>query len=248
MPNRAQCRVMRALHCIARCALLMLCLTQSAQASDRGSFVRKAVYAGETDRYGHAVLGDDIEYTTLVLTLDTGEIKRFTLPQSLVFEDTAPRLMHTRGEHVIVVESHQTQGARLAVYSPEGRVAATPYIGTRYRWLAPLGAADLDGDGTMEIAYVDRPHLAKTLRIWRFENGELSEVANLPGLTNHRIGERDIAGGIRTCEGPPEMILAAANWSDLLALRYADGQITSRIIGQDTSRTAFARAMTCQTP
>ena len=37
--------------------------------------------------------------------------------------------------------------------------------------LAPLGAADLDGDGKIELAYIDRPHLAKILRIWRFDDG-----------------------------------------------------------------------------
>jgi hypothetical protein len=46
-------------------------------------------------------------------------------------------------------------------------LAATPHIGSANRWLAPIGAADLDGDGRVEIAYVDRPHLARTLRIWR---------------------------------------------------------------------------------
>jgi hypothetical protein len=46
-------------------------------------------------------------------------------------------------------------------------LASTPWIGQRFRWLAPVAAADLDGDGAMELAYVDRPHLARTLRVWR---------------------------------------------------------------------------------
>ena len=80
-------------------------------------------------------------------------------------------------------------------------VAATPNIGQRNRWLAPVAAADLDGDGATEIAYVDRPHLARRLRIWRFEGGSLTEIAALPGLTNHRIGEAFITGGLRVGVG-----------------------------------------------
>ena len=220
-----------------------------------------AWYADLTDRYGHAVLGDGMEPSTLRLTSSVNTTSLCSAMVRLdpphVFEDVAPRLVDLTGDglpEVITVRSHATQGAQLAIYAldPEHHqlslMATTPYIGTRFRWLAPLGAADLDGDGAFEIAYVDRPHLAKTLRIWRFENGGLREVANLAGVTNHRIGERDIAGGIRTCNGTPEMILADAGWSALLALRFENGQITSRVVSQDTSRPAFARAMRCANP
>ena len=45
--------------------------------------------------------------------------------------------------------------------------------------------SDMDGDGNPEVivvAYIDRLHLAKTLRIWRFVAGELIHVADLGGL------------------------------------------------------------------
>jgi hypothetical protein len=67
-------------------------------------------------------------------------------------------------------------------------------------------------------------------------------------VTNHRIGERDIAGGIRACGSAPEMIVSDAVWSELLALRFENGQITSTLLSQDTSRPAFARAMRCENP
>ena len=123
-------------------------------------------------------------------------------------------------------------------------VAATPNIGRPNRWLAPLGAADLDGDGLIELAYIDRPHLAKTLMIWRFEGGELRFVSELAGYTNHRIGERDIAGGIRSCNGRPEMIVARADWSEIAAITFDGIGFVAKTIGQDTSRPAFATAMT----
>ena len=67
---------------------------------------------------------------------------------------------------VVVVETDISKGARLSEYSKDGVVATTPYIGQTHRWLAPIGFADFDGDGRIEIAYIDRPHLAKLLRLW----------------------------------------------------------------------------------
>lgn len=246
MDSKARRLLVCALHPSARRALLMLCLwLPSAAASDA---IVGAAYTGTTTRYAHGVLGDAIEHETLQLTLRSGQTRTFTLPERLVFEDTAPRLVDLDMDgapEVITVESDATQGARLAIYTTDGRLTATPYIGTRFRWLAPLGAADLDGDGAIEVAYVDRPHLAKTLRIWRFGDAALTEVATFSGVTNHRIGERDIAGGIRTCGAGAEMILANANWTKLLALQFDAMGITAKQLSTDTSRAAFARAMAC---
>ena len=212
--------------------------------------ITKAAYADPTSRYPHGVLGDTIEYGTLVLTLDDGTERRISLPAERVFEDTAPRVQDLDGDgapEVIAVESHARLGARLVVFGPEGEIAATPNIGTRFRWLAPVGAADLDGDGVMEVAFVDRPHLAKTLRIWRYQEGALAEVATLPGVTNHRIGEPDIAGGIRNCAGGPEMIVADAAWRRLLAVAFQENELIARDIGPHQGRASFADAMACKT-
>ncbi|WP_299957790.1 VCBS repeat-containing protein [uncultured Roseobacter sp.] len=249
MRARARRLPARGWHPFVRRARLALCLVAAGQAvAAEPVVIIAASYAGPTTRYAHAVLGDAIEHTTLVLRYADGTERRFSLPDDLVFEDTAPRLVDLDFDgaaEVIAVESSQTKGARLAVYGADGRITSTPHIGTRFRWLAPVGAADLDGDGVMEIAYVDRPHLAKTLRLWRYENGRLSELAALPGVTNHRIGEADIAGGIRTCDGVAEMIVASANWSRLVSVSYMDGAFTTKTLGSDTSRPGFARAMAC---
>ena len=183
-----------------------------------------------------------------MIKLSNAKTVTITLPQSDVFEDTAPRLLDLDGDgspEVVVVQSNARLGAKLAIYDETGLVAATPNIGRSNRWLAPLGAADLDGDGLIELAYIDRPHLAKTLMIWRFEGGELRFVSELAGYTNHRIGERDIAGGIRACNGVPEMIVARADWSEIAAITFDGKGFVAKKIGQGTSRPVFATAMTC---
>ena len=236
----------------ARGALPMVCLSLTflAAAVERvdASDIVVARYTDPTDRYAHAVLGDAIEWGALELTMSDGRVQTFTLPTDHVFEDVAPRLADLNGDgsaEVIVVETDMSAGGALAVYGPQGKITETPHIGTRNRWLAPIGAADLDGDGTIEIAYIDRPHLAKTLRLWRYQDETLTQMAALEGLTNHRIGEADIAGGIRTCSTAPEMIVASANWSQMIAVTWEDGDFAWTQIGDDTSRAAFARALDC---
>ena len=181
-----------------------------------------------------------------MIKLNNAKTVTITLPQSDVFEDTGPRLLDADGSpEVVVVQSNARLGAKLAIYDETGLVATTPNIGRSNRWLTPLGATDLDGVGLIELAYIDRPHFAKTLMIWRFESGELRFVSELAGYTNHRIGERDIAGGISTCNGMPEMIVAGADWAQMVAMTLDDKGFVAKTIGQDTSRPAFAIVMTC---
>jgi hypothetical protein len=237
----------RYLLCPVRRALLIACVLPASQGAAQS--ITSATYADPTTRYRHGILGDAIEHGTLLVQKSDGRAVSISLPQSDVFEDTAPRLADMDGDgtnEVIVVQSNQRLGAKLAIYDETGLVAATPYIGRSNRWLAPLGAADIDGDGAVEVAYIDRPHLAKTLRIWRFANGKLVHAADLAGYTNHRIGERDIAGGIRTCNGTPEMIVATADWSRLVAITFDGTEFQAQILGRDTSRPAFADAMACK--
>ncbi|APX90997.1 hypothetical protein BV394_05925 [Brevirhabdus pacifica] len=211
--------------------------------------VTAARYEEPTTRYTHGILGDDEEWGALVLEMSDGTARRIRLPQERVFEDVAPRLADLDGDgapEVIVVETEVTLGAQLAVYGAEGKIAATPHIGRSNRWLSPIGAADLDGDGHVEIAYVDRPHLAKIVMIWRYQHQALTRVAIREDFTNHRIGDAEIWGGIRQCgDQPPEMIVADAGWRNLHALRFDGQKVTDRRLGPLKQTGDFKAAMTC---
>ncbi|MEO1249260.1 MAG: VCBS repeat-containing protein, partial [Pseudomonadota bacterium] len=115
-----------------------------------------------------------------------------------------------------------------------------------HRWLAPVAAADLDGDGAVEIAYIDRPHLAKTLRVWRYLPQGLEHVADLQGLTNHKFGWEFIAGGLRDCGGPPELILASADWQRIMAVRLHNEELATDAIGPFTGLESIETAMVCR--
>ncbi len=225
-------------------ALALVALTATTACAET---IVSAQYTDPTDRYAHGILGDAIEWGALVITTSTGT-RRFTLPQDRVFEDVAPRLVDLDNDgtpEVIVIETLASEGAQLAIYDATGKIASTPHIGRTNRWLAPIGAADLDADGAIEIAYIDRPHLAKTLRVWRYEGGALTHVADLEGLTNHRIGEADIGGGVRDCGNGPEMITASGDWRNVMATTLVDGQLSTRVLGDHIDRGSFATALAC---
>lgn len=207
-----------------------------------------ASYAEPTQRYQHGVFGETEEWGALAFGLSDGQTMILRLPETRVFEDIFPRLADVDGDgapEMIVVETDLSLGARLAIYDEMGFVAATPFIGQTHRWLAPIGVADLDGDGLVELAYIDRPHLARLLRVWRFQDGTLVEVAQAEGLTNHRLGDPAIGGGLRDCGAGPEMITADARWSRLVASRLVGGRIESRFVAEGVD---FAAALDCRLP
>ncbi len=231
MPSKAPRRSDRLQQGRTRGALLVMSLwLMGASPGTAADIVTEARFTEPTTRYPHGVLGDSIEYGALELTVKSADAERrrrtlmIRLPEDRVFEDLSPRLVDINSDstpEVVVVESHDQLGAQLAIYNARGeKIAATPHIGTRFRWLAPIGAADLDGDGYVEIAYIDRPHLAKTLRIWRFKGDGLTEIASLSELTNHRIGEDFITGGVRDCGNGPELIVASADWQEIVSVHY----------------------------
>lgn len=228
----------------------LTCLSGTMAAAD--PLILSARFDGPTTRYAHGVLGDAVEYGQLVLEVAEGDARQrvtITLPQDHVFEDLAPRLVDVTGNgapEVVVIESDAARGAALAIYNADGKLAETPHIGTTNRWLAPIGVADLDGDGYVELAYIDRPHLAKTLRVWRYADGNLTQIASAKGLTNHKIGWDFIAGGLRACDDMPELITADARWSRIVATRLEGDQLMSRDLGAYTGPESLDRATQCE--
>lgn len=217
--------------------------------------ITSATYQEPTHHYGHNVMGTDAEFAAMRVDLSDGRTFTVRFPKGTrIFEDINPRLWDVTGDaapEIVVIETDPRLGAQLAIYGLNDtgqltKLAATPHIGRSHRWLAPIGAADLDGDGAVEIAYIDRPHLAKQLRIWRYEDGAVTHVADRDGLTNHRIGWSDILGGISTCAGTPQMITVDANWQNIMVSQLKAGEITSQPIARYRSPDGLGNALRCE--
>lgn len=221
-----------------------------------GNIIGRAWFDGPSAGYDHFVLGRDhepavlhLQFVPVGLSSDCGST--VTAGPGHVFEDIAPRLADLTGDglnEVIVVRSGGGRGAQLVVYGVRGDsfglIAATAAL-PHHRWLAPAGVADFDGDGRVEIAYVDRPHLLRDLVFVRLEGTRLVEVARLPGVTNHRIGQDFISGGVRSCGQGPEVVAASPDWARLLLIGWKDGGPVARDAGA-WSAGAAKRALSCK--
>jgi hypothetical protein len=214
----------------------------------------RAYFMIPTERYPHGALGDDREWGGLVY--DGAVYAGHVLGPDAVFEDVAPRLADFDGDcgpEIVVVESDAERGAQLAIYGVERgmlrKIAATPHIGQRFRWLAPAGVADFDGDGALDVAFVRTPHIDGTLEFWTFapqrSDGGLTRIASAEGVSNHRFGAETIDGGLRDCGAGPEVVLADFGWTETLVAALDGAAVRLRGLGVAPTAESFASALDC---
>ena len=200
----------------------------------RGSgTIRAAWLTGPTRRYPHGVLGDDIEASGLSVELATGEVLSLELDPDAVFEDRIPRLVELtaggRGE-VLVIKSYATMGAALALVAPVGGrlvvIAEGDPIGLSHRWLNPVGVGDFDGDGRVETAHVETPHIGGTLVLSRLESGRLVSVRRVGGFSNHRMGSRELGLSVvldADGDGVPDIVVPDNSRTSVRIVTFAGG-------------------------
>jgi FG-GAP-like repeat len=139
-------------------------------------------------------------------------------------------------DEIVVVESDALRGSSIVVLGlrppqttkPSATLHAitelarsAPTGGTFY-WLNPVGAADFDGDGKLDIASVTTPHVGGILTLYHYQPPRLVHYAKAMDISNHRMGdpEQDLAvivelPGLRPTVIVPDMTLTA-----LHALRW----------------------------
>lgn len=198
-----------------------------------------------TRRYPHGALGSPVHAASLHVMASTpsGALAEvaYELPMRRVFEDRVPRLVDLDGDgrdEIIVVESDAFSGSALLVFGLRAGPQATPamaltelargpYTGSTFRWLNPLGVADFDGDGQLDLASVTTPHIGGVLTLHHFRPPQLQPYAKAMDVSNHRMGmlEQQLAVVVEEAGRRPTIIVPDSQLRALHALRWeAPGQ------------------------
>ncbi len=201
--------------------------------------------AAPTMRYPHRSLGSTEHAAAIHVQshVSTGRVQElvYKLPLTRVFEDLILRLVDLDADgrdELVVVESDLLRGAAVVVLglrpvtkpvaaAGQGEqlalveLARSPYAGSSFLWLNPLGFGDFDGDGKTDVAAVITPHIGGTLTLYRYQPPHLEPFAKAMDVSNHRMGavEQDL-GVVVPPKGPsqrtsivvPDMTRRALHW------------------------------------
>ncbi len=199
--------------------------------------------ASPTRRYPHAALGSGVHAGSVQALVRLGrgpwQTIAYELPVRRVFEDRVPRLVDIDGDgrdELLLVEADTFKGAALVVLGvregPDGQprwveLARGPHAGSSFRWLNPVGVADFDGDGHLDVASVTTPHIGGTLVLHHYRPPELVPYARHMDVSNHRMGalEQRLAVVAQPAGQRPTVLLPDMTHQTVHALRWeAPGQ------------------------
>ena len=186
-----------------------------------------------TNRYSHGVLGDTLEAARITL-IETFPEPRVTgiisLPEDEVVEGIAPIWVDLTGDgkrEIIVTISDRNLGAGIVVFSESGeRIAEGPKMGQPNRWRHQIAVGEFMNQGGQELAVVRTPHIGGVLEFYRYFEGDLNLVAQLPGLTSHIIGSRNLdlsVAGDFDGNGVTELLVLNPSLTELVAVRRIPG-------------------------
>jgi hypothetical protein len=194
-----------------------------------------------TRRYPHGALGSPVHAGSVhVLPRSQADSSAvvLSLPVHRVFEDRVPRLVDLDGDgrdEIVLIEADALRGASLVVLGLEQRGgqstiverARGPHAGSTFRWLNPVGFADFDGDGALDVASVTTPHIGGVLTLHHWRPPALVPFARALDVSNHRMGalEQQLAVIVQQPGSRPTIIVPDMPRQALHALRWeAPGQ------------------------
>ncbi|MBA4264862.1 MAG: hypothetical protein C0453_07265 [Comamonadaceae bacterium] len=197
-----------------------------------------------TRRYPHGALGSPVHAGSVHAQVKSRaggwEKIELVLPLHRVYEDRVPRIMdldQDGSEEIVLIEADSLRGASLVVLGVDHTAggprlvvrARGPFAGSTFRWLNPVGVADFDGDGQLDLASVLTPHVGGVLQLLHYRPPALVPFARAMDVSNHRMGalEQRLAVIVQQPGQRPTIVVPDMTRRALHALRWdAPGQWT----------------------
>ncbi len=167
--------------------------------------------ASPTARYPHTSMGSPLHASNLHALSREGKRFSLELPKQRVWEDLQPRLVDLDGDgrdEIVVIEADSERGAALVAYGlpapsnaqvdriPQGNTlqerARSAWLGLPLRWLNPVGFADFDGDGKLDIASITTPHIGGVLTLYHYKPPRIEPFAKVTDVSNHQMGDPNL--------------------------------------------------------
>lgn len=193
-----------------------------------------------TRRYPHTALGSAVHGGSahVLAATPAGGWQEVVmeLPLNRVFEDRVPRLVdldQDGRDELLLIEADALRGAALVVLGVRGtgtaasplklvELARGPHAGSTFRWLNPVGVADFDGDGRLDVASITTPHIGGVLNLYHYRPPRLEPFATTVDVSNHKMGELEqrMAVVVNVSGERPTIVVPDMTQRALHALRW----------------------------
>ncbi len=155
------------------------------------------VLTGNSDRYGHGILGDKIEATGFVVYKNSKVIGEYQLENNRVFETLRATIADivpgNSGPEILLTVSDEIGGARVEVFTLEGEsLGSSDPIGQGFRWLHLLGVAPLGNSNENRVIIVQTPHIGGILKLLKWTGDKLETDIKKNGVSTHLMGSNNL--------------------------------------------------------